>query len=280
MSHPVRLAVVTAVVLIFAALLLPELAWAGPGGEVAEFMFKTRIGRIIGLVLLIVLLPLILYVTAREWFGVRRARRDLATLSTRYSYFAWPQLEAYIRKATKGLYGSWTSGDLSPVGSMLTGDFFESQQAILDRWTEEGKRNVTRLEKLTRVKPLMVSAETDDSLSVLVVSVTMNLVDYIEKVDSKKVVKGTKKAVKGHELVFTFLHVEGDWLLHSIDEGSVSLAFASAPNSIDTSYLDRQAKVPGARAGRAAAPADASATEELPEDQSVEASQDDDSETR
>ena len=218
---------------------MPDEALAGPGGQFVKAAFKTPFIRWILVFLAILLFPLVIYIYVREKLGIRRTKADLAGIARRHPVFAWPKIKAHVMRAIRDIHRVWSTGDLSSVAHYMTEDYYLSQQAMLDRWAEEGKRNVNEVRRINKVQPLHVSVEDDDSLSIISVLVDVKVVDYLENVATGKVVKGNKKPQDGFETIWMFVLVDGQWLLHSIEDGSESLVMAQERNRIDTGYLDR-----------------------------------------
>ena len=131
-------------------------AQAAAGGLFVKAIYKTWWGKAILASIFLILLPLGLYVMAREGLAKRHSLRDLGDLSRRYPYFAWAEIEGQAQRCFLAVYRKWTQGDLAPARDLLTVAYFQSQQDMLDRWREEGKRNVVELKSRPRMRPLQV----------------------------------------------------------------------------------------------------------------------------
>lgn len=240
-THPcARLAFQLSLIGLVLVAVLPGDAFAGPGGEIAELLFKTKLGRIVMGLLVIVFLPLIVYIYAREAVGVHRTKKDLRILAERLPWFEWRTIEARVSELATYLYREWNKGKLVESRAFMTSQYAQSQQDILDRWSEEGKRNVTKLRKIKKIKPLRVQVENEEQMTAVHVLLTLDLIDYLEQVRTGKVLKGKKKVIEAHDVVFVMVHAgSSGWLLHSIGDGSLSLALARKANVTDTSYLER-----------------------------------------
>jgi hypothetical protein len=221
-------------------LLLAPVAMAGPGGEIVELAFKTKIGRIISLVLAIIFLPLIIYVYWREYLKVRRTKKDLEELAKDWPEFDWLKIQTRVSLVARKLYSSWSLGEIGGATEYLTMDYCQSQQAILDRWKAEGKRNVTTVEKYGKCRPLRLMTPSWDHPAVIYVGVEMKLMDYMEDVRKGSVMKGSKKKWVEAESIFLMIFSEGEWLLHAIEKEDQSLVIASEENFVDTTYLRSQ----------------------------------------
>lgn len=253
--------VLSLVVLVAAAWLAlvfaPE-AVAGVGGIFVKAVRTSFWLQALLAVAAAILLPLFLYVLVREGLAVHRTKRDMAALAVEYPYFDWPLLKARIQDAVVDIYHVWGTGDLSPVAEYMTPDYLESQQDMLDRWKEEGKRNVVTLHSRAKVKPLTVDVGEDDVLPAVWVMVVVDLVDYMEEIGTGRVLKGKKKKKKDFEAVWMFAYDGEAWRLGSIEDGMNSLEVASRKNQVDTYFLDRMAaaRVPAAVPSSAAEEAD------------------------
>lgn len=234
--HPLLALALLLGVLVALDVLAPESAWAGPGGQFVKVLAKTWWGKLLFGLLALVFLPLIAYVTIREWIEVRRCRRDLDALGAKLPYFAWSHIEDRAQRAMKTLYDAWGRGDLSPAAPYTTAEFLEGQQDMLDRWKEEGKENVFELRGDISLAPLHVMVETADTRSAVYLRCKAKVVDYLANILTHEKIKGNE-SVEELETCLLFLHVDGEWLLHSIDEGSNSLAIATEKNRLDASYL-------------------------------------------
>jgi hypothetical protein len=218
---------------------------AAPGGQFVKQALSTKFGRIGGmfvggLILLaaLILFPLILYVKIREAAGIRRTKADLAQLAAKFSWFEWLAVRDRIQQAVKGIGKVWASGDLSPAAKYMTADYCASQQELLDRWKDEGKEIVYRVEKVRKIEPLAVRVEDEEAYSWIRVLVVVDCVDYMRDQYTKEVVKGEVGKTSGFESVWCFVHQGQEWLLNGIEEGSTSMAWATTKNHVDTSFLD------------------------------------------
>ena len=238
----VILMIVLVAVCIF--VVCPE-ADAAPGGQFVKQALKSKYGRIGGIIVgglmliaFVLFLPLILYVQYKEWAGIRKTKSDLARLAMKYNRFEWTALRAQIKQTVTDVAKVWASGDLSSVCSSMTADYFNSQQELLQRWVDEGKQIVYRLEKIQRIEPLAVSVEDEETHSWIRVLVSVDCVDYMRDQHTREVIKGEIGTTSGFESVWVFVHQKKEWLLSGIEQGSTSLSWASEKNRIDTSYLD------------------------------------------
>jgi hypothetical protein len=221
---------IIALLLLMAALLVfIEPALAGPGGKIARAAFESFWGRIILLVLVVLFLPLIIYTLVREKLSERRAHRDLRFMATYSPLFDWLKIQERAKDCFFRIHSGWENEDLSGVSAWMTDWYWQNQQmAHLDRWKKEGLQNICLVKKITNIKPLLFvhrnqGQEHEDSM--LVISITANMKDYLQERGSGKVVEGSKR-YKEVETVWSFTMENGAWKVSDIEEGSMSLSYA------------------------------------------------------
>lgn len=221
-------------VLFFSLIQCAELI-AGPGGKIAKEIFTSPAGKIIGLIIGIIFLPLIIYVNIREHLGVRKTEKDLAQLALRQpKYFQWLTVKDRIQEVFGRVHSAWDKEDMSEASKWMTNWYWQNQQLLfLDKWAREGLVNKCTVRSIEKIKPLMLiySPEEKAEGSRLVVSIKANMEDYLEQRETKKLVEG-KKGFRDVETVWTFILEDGQWILNNIEEDSMSLAYAKMKNLI------------------------------------------------
>lgn len=228
-----RFTLLLAAVVVLLLLVLPETAWAGPGGAFAKAAAKTIWGQIALGVLGVIFLPLILYVFIGEWIGIRRTRKALTELAKSRPEFDWKLFTEQATAAITDVYGVWESGKLESVEHHLLSQYYFSQQGLLDRWHEEGKRNVIDLHKINGLAPLFARTETEESYAMIAVLLKATVVDYLEDTRTRKVLKGKKYRDSSFQAVWVFAYVNERWRVARIEDGNTSFGFAKLKNEID-----------------------------------------------
>jgi hypothetical protein len=220
-------------VIVLVLLTVPETAWAGPGGVFMKAAAKSIWGKIAMGVLAVIFLPLLLYVVIGERIGIHRSRKALRELAKTRPEFDWMHVREQVSKAITDVCGVWESGDLSSVAGHMTPQFYASQQALLDRWREEGKRNVLDLHKIASLDPLFIRTETEENYSTIAVLLDAVAIDYLEDAKTRKLLKGKKTRDDSYQAVWVFAHVNGRWRVARIEAGNMSFGFARLKNEID-----------------------------------------------
>ncbi len=224
------LAIAVALLTLFA----PVDAFAGPGGEIVEAAFKTRIGRIVMLIIGIILAPLILWYYLKMRRGVKQTREDLAELARVYPWFEWSLIEKRVHATAAAIYGEWSSGKLDRSARYLTAEYLQAQKDILQMWEDEGRRNVTEVKRFGKIVPLLVLAQDWTRPATVFVRIGITLKDFLVDKATGKTIKGSKDGFQEVNQIFIMVHVDGEWLLHAIEQGDEDLNLASTQNEILT----------------------------------------------
>ena len=230
-----RLLLLVLVVVVVVVALGPAEALAAPGGKIAGAVAKSFGGRVVLGLLFVVFLPLILYVVAREAIASRRARGALRTLRGLNPAFDWMTLHDRVVECFTRVHAAWRKEDMAQASAWMTDWYWQNQQlAHLDRWAEQGLVNQCTVKSVGHVKPLHVACrngEGDFAGSRVVVSVTANMEDYLQERASGKIVEG-ERGYKDVEWVWTLELFQGVWRVARIEEGALSLTYASMPNEL------------------------------------------------
>lgn len=248
------LGLVSLLVLVVFALnaAVPMEAWAGPGGVFVKAAARSPFVRVALAVIAILFLPFIVYVYAREWLGVLKTRRDLSILAKSRPEYSWGLIDEQANAAIRAVYAGWKLGDLAPATEHMTPHYLESQVALLERWREEGKRNVCELKRLDGLSPLWIRAESDTEYATLALLVSGRQLDYLEEVETRRVIKGDRDKAEDFESVWLFSHQQERWCVYAIQPGNNSLAYARMPNraTLDHAALQPAVSHPAATQAR------------------------------
>lgn len=211
------------------SLLFIEPVLAGPGGKVASAVFESFWGRIALLLLTIIFLPLILYTVIKENIAERKTRKDLRFMAGYSPLFEWLKIQERVKDCFYRVHSGWENEDLSKVSAWMTDWYWQNQQTVyLDRWKSENLVNICEVKKITNIKPLFFVHRNhlqDHIDSMVVVSVTAKMKDYLENRETGKLVEGSKR-LKDVETVWSFTLENNSWKVSDIEEATMSLAYA------------------------------------------------------
>jgi len=227
-------------IVLFIVLMLAEPAFAGPGGKIASVMFQSIWGKIVLFVLILLFSPLILYSIIREYLAQRHTFKDLRKLSQMNSLFDWLTLRDRVTDCFHTIHNAWREEDMKQASEWMTAWYWKNQQLVyLDQWAKDGLINHCRIKKITELKPLFLAYRGDNKKaegSRIVVSITVQMEDYLAKRETGEIVEG-KKGFNESETVWTFVIQNNQWVVANIEEGTLSLDYAQLTNELPT-YIE------------------------------------------
>lgn len=97
----------------------------------------------------------------------------------------------------------------------------------MEQWKKQGVRNVCNVKKLTSIKPILLQHKNHDQKhesSKLVVSITAKMNDYLEDINTGKVVEGNKK-YKPVTTIWIFILEDEQWKVSAIEESETLMNF-------------------------------------------------------
>lgn len=221
-------------IILFAVLVSISLfaipAFAGPGGAIAKVVAKSFWGRVALVVLTILFLPFIIYVLIREKLAERRTQKDLAFMAKYSPDFEWLRAKERILDCFHRIHAAWRAEDASEAGEYMSDWYWRNQQLVfIERWKREGLYNECEVKKIRSVRPLLFVHRNDGAAhagSVLVVSITARMKDYLAKRGTGEIMEGDKK-FKDHETIWSFTMIDGKWRVSNIEEADFSMQYAA-----------------------------------------------------
>jgi hypothetical protein len=208
-------------IFLMVAFIFIQPAYAGPGGQIAKVLAKTFWGKMVLGLLTFILLPVGIYLYIKQKLAERRAYKDLKYMAQHDPNFKWLRAKARILDCFYRVHSAWKQEDVSKACEYMTDWYWQNQQLVyLDRWHREGLRNVCAVKKIRVVRPLLFIHRNDDAAhegSLLVVSITANMMNCLVKRETDEVVEGNRK-FKDHETIWTFALIEGQWRVANIEE--------------------------------------------------------------
>ena len=217
-------------IFLIVAFIFIQPAYAGPGGEVAKAMANTFCGKMVLGLLSVVLLPIGIYLFVKQQLAEQRAYRDLRYMTEYDLNFEWLRAKERIIDCFYRVHNAWSAEDISEVSEVMTDWYWQNQQLVrLDKWQKQGLYNVCDVKKIRTVRPLLFIHRTDDighGGSLLVVSITANMLDYLAKRDTDIVVAGHKK-YKDIETIWSFTMVDGKWRVSNVEESRCEFEYIS-----------------------------------------------------
>jgi hypothetical protein len=206
-----------------------EPALAGPGGTIAGAVAKTFWGKVAIAALFVFFLPLIIYVNIKEKISERRARSDLRYMAAYDPHFDWLKLRERIQDCFFRIHSAWSKEDVSEASEWMTDWYWQNQQMVyLNRWEQEGLINHCAVKRIKSIRPLLFVHRNDTGPhdgSLLAVSITADMQDYLARRGGGEVVEGDRKW-KDVETIWSLTMENGNWKVSNIEEGCSSLEYA------------------------------------------------------
>lgn len=233
-------------IFLIVAFIFIQPAYAGPGGEVAKAMARTFWGKMVLGLLSIVLLPVGIYLFIKQQLAERRAYRDLQYMAQYDPNFEWLKAKERIIDCFYRLHCAWGTEDISEVSEVMTDWYWQNQQLVrLDRWQKQGLYNVCDVRKIRTIRPLLFVHRNEDTGhggSLLVVSITASMQDYVAERDTGIVVEGDKK-YKDYETIWSFTLIDGQWRVSNVEEAGCEFDYifkAKSMPGIESTVIGRE----------------------------------------
>jgi hypothetical protein len=216
--------------MLCAALGFVERAWAESSAELAHAATAMSVGE--WLLCAVLCLPLLLYVQLCEGLGVLVTRRHLAGLARVRPEFGWNIIAGEATFAIRAIYSAWNEADLTAVARQMSPEYYAAERALLERWRSEGKRHVTRLERVRSLRPLWVATRDATHQDTLALLVQVAQLDYLEEVATGRLVQGKRKPDNRFEAVWLFAFIDGAWRVSSVEGHNHAYGFATLANRV------------------------------------------------
>jgi Tim44-like domain len=234
-------------IFLIVAFIFIQPAYAGPGGQVAKAMAQTFWGKMVLGLLSMVLLPIGIYLFIKQQLAQQRAYRDLQYMAQYDPNFEWQQAKERIIDCFYRVHRAWRTEDISEVSEVLTDWYWQNQQLVrLDKWHKQGVYNVCDVKKIRTIRPLLFvhrNADIGHGGSLLVVSITANMKNYLARRGTDIVVAGDKR-YKDHETIWSFALVDGQWRVSNIEEARCEFEYVFQIKNlpkIESTILGREA---------------------------------------
>jgi len=208
--------------------LLVEPVFAGPIGLVAGVASGTFWARIL-IVLVAVAMPVVAgRLMLHRRLAERRTRQALRSMATSDERFEWDFVQRRAMACFHRVRMGWQDGDLSDAGRWMTDWAWQNQQLVhLDQWKREGLINICRVKHISKLRPLLFvhrNVGHDHENSVVVISITAMMQDYLIKQSSDQIIDGSLKW-KSVESIWTLTMNNGSWKVSGYDASTVKSEF-------------------------------------------------------
>lgn len=231
--------------LLFFTLIQTEEIFAGPGGKIAKELFDTPLGKVVGVILFIVLLPLIL----RSWYkqnkSVKSTQSKLNALSRiNHDLFDEVNLKNRVTDVFTRVHQAWSAQSVEDCEEYMTSWYRQNQQTVfLDEWKSKGLMNVCNLKKINKIQPihLRLTENPDFEGTRIMFLINANMEDYLVKIDDSSVIEG-KRGYKDVETVWTLQRKDGAWKVDNIEQAEVVSAYLKMDMQVTDAIIEKLAR--------------------------------------
>lgn len=211
---------------------------ASPGGKIAKEFFDSPLGKLLGLLLLIILFPYIL----RSWYKRKKFEKQIkhkldALALVNHDYFDQINLKNRMTDIFTRVHKAWSEQDLVDCEQFMTSWYQQNQQTVfLNEWKGKGLMNVCTVQKINSIQPIhirLTSKENFEGTRVMF-AIDANMEDYLIHIDDSSVIEG-KKGFKDVETVWTLQLNEGLWKVDNIEQSNMITTYMK----MDTGLTDQ-----------------------------------------
>jgi len=231
------------ILLVFAFIICSdEPMMAAAGGSIAKAITKSFWGKLLLFVLFVLFLPLIIWIYLKEYFAIKKTMKDLHALAISNRAFDWLSLKMRASEVFMRVQTAWDKNNIEEVSDWMDDWYWQNQKYVhLEKWEENGQKNIVKIKKIKDIKPLYVQSSNTQNAedSRVILSIEAEMQDYLIRLSDNMIVEGDKD-FKDVESVWTFIYKNGKWVVQNIEEGSTSLSYAKMENIVSTAPVHHQ----------------------------------------
>jgi hypothetical protein len=215
---------------------------AAAGGSIAKAITKSFWGKLLLFVLFVIFFPFIIWTYLKEYFAVKKTMKDLHALAISNRAFDWLSLKMRASEVFMRVQTAWDKNNIEEVSDWMDDWYWQNQKYVhLEKWEENGQKNIVKIKKIKDIKPLYVQSSNTQNAedSRVILSIEAEMQDYLVRLSDNMIVEGDKE-FKDVESVWTFIYKNGKWVVQNIEEGSTSLVYAKMENILSTVPVNHQ----------------------------------------
>ncbi|MEO1260512.1 MAG: Tim44 domain-containing protein [Bacteroidota bacterium] len=215
---------------------------AGPGGKIAKELFDSPLGKIVGVILFIIFLPLIIRSYYKKNKAVRETKKKLAQLANvDFELFDEINLKNRMTDIFSRVHKAWSERDLDNCREYMTNWYRQNQQTVfLDEWDSKGLMNVCTIQKINSIKPIHIRITADEHFngSRIMYAINANMEDYLVGIEDSSVIEG-KKGFKDVETVWTLKLEDNVWKVDNIEQSEMVSSYLKMESQLSDSFIEK-----------------------------------------
>jgi len=214
---------------------------AGPGGKIAKDLFDSPMGKIVGVLLFIVLLPLIIRSYYKRTKTIRETKKKMSQLAKiDFKLFDEINLKNRMTDVFTRVHRAWSEKDLDGCEEYMTHWYLQNQQTVfLDEWERKGLMNICTIQEVRSIKPihLRLTDNANFNGTRIIYAIESNMEDYLVNIEDSSVIEG-KKGFKDVETVWTLKLEDGVWRVDNIEQSDVVSNYLKMDAKLSDEILD------------------------------------------
>ena len=228
-------------ILVFIAFQITELV-AAPGGKIVRDLFDTPLGKVIGVLLLVILFPIIIRSYFKQKKAVKETRTKLGQLTKiDFELFDEINLKNRMTDIFTRVHKAWSERDLDNCEEYMTHWYRQNQQSVfLDEWEDKGLMNVCTIQEVNNVRPIHLRLSENENFdgTRIMYAIDANMEDYLVSIEDSSVLEG-KKGFKDVETVWTLKLENRVWRVDNIEQSEMVSRYMKMDSELSDSILEK-----------------------------------------
>ena len=215
---------------------------AGPGGKIAKELFESPMGKILGVILFVILLPVIIFFWYKKNKSIRESKKILAQLSkVNFELFDEINLKNRVTDVFTRVHKGWSEMILDDCEEFMTHWYRQNQQTVfLDEWNSKGLMNICTIQKINSIKPLHVRITDKPNFegSRIMYAIDATMEDYLVSIEDSSVIEGNK-GFRDVETVWTLMLVDSIWKVDNIEQSDMVSTYLKMDSQLSNSIVEK-----------------------------------------
>jgi len=215
---------------------------AGPGGKIAKELFESPLGKILGIILFIIFLPLIIRSYLKRTKAIRETKKKLTQLTKiDHDLFDEINLKNRVTDIFTRVHKAWSEKELENCEEFMTNWYRQNQQSVfLDEWDRKGMTNICSIQEVKNVKPIHIRLTDNEEFngSRIMYAIDANMEDYLVNIEDSSILEG-KKGFKDVETVWTLKLEDRIWKVDNIEQSEMISSYMKMDSELTDEILGK-----------------------------------------
>jgi len=197
---------------------------AGPGGKIAKTLFDNPLGKVLGVIFIVVFFPFIIRSIYKRKQAVSSTKSKLDQLThIDFEIFDEINLRNRVVDVFTRVHKAWSERDLDGVDAFMTSWYRQNQQSLyLDEWDRKNLMNICTIREIIKVEPIHIRLTPDEEFngSRIMFAIRAEMEDYLVNIKDSSVIEG-KKGFNPVETVWTLKLHDRVWRVDNIEQSEM-----------------------------------------------------------